>query len=238
MFCLKSMESELGKWKGSLLSDLEQHTQLMMVYHSVGIRLHEIGLHMPRLITDGDQIFQRAETLSACLSSTISFFESYFQIPTALYSRMSFAPWLHMGYAITTACRLLLFDVNGWDVLHARKLLDLADVLRQICERFEEAGNIDLVNRQSPRDGDNAFLQYALRLRWVKAWYEAKVVAESDPTMSKPQDISFSAIEGEPSLMDFMGVDEAFWQEFMSDWDFAASQKDAQVYGDGLQSAV
>ncbi|MCJ1383625.1 hypothetical protein MMC17_006739 [Xylographa soralifera] len=237
-FYIRSMESELGKWKSSLPSDLDQHTQLMVLYHSVGMRLHEIGLHMPRVITDGAQIFQRAEILNTCLSSTISFFESYFRIPTELYSRLTFAPWLHMGYAITTACRLLLHDVNGWDVHHARKLLDFSDVLRQICERFEQAGNIDLVNRREFPNGDNAFLQYSKRLGWVRTWYESKLIAESNPTMSKPQDMSFSAFEGDSSLMDFMGIDDAFWQEFMGDWDFTASQKDAQACGDGLQPAV
>ena len=210
----------------------------MMLYHSVGIRLYEIGLHMPLLITNGDQIFQRAETISACLSSTISFFESYLKLPTALYPRLSFAPWLHMGYAITNACRLMLLDVNGWDVHHARKLFDFSEVLRQICERFEEAGNVDLVNRHATADGDNSFLQYAKRLGWVRAWYDSKLVAESDAAMSKPPDMSFSAIEGEITLMDFMSVDDSFWQDFMGDWDFTASQKDAQACGEGLQPAV
>ncbi|MCJ1404850.1 hypothetical protein MMC11_008076 [Xylographa trunciseda] len=219
------MESELGKWKGSLSSDLEQHTQLMMLFHGVGIHLHEIGLQSPRLNTDGDQILQRAEILNACLSSIILFFESYFRIPSALYFRLSFAPWLHMGYAITTACRLLLFDVNGWNLLYARKLLDLSDILRQICERFEEAGNINLVNRKATHNGDNAFLQYAKRLRWVEAWYGAKSRADIDPGILKPQDISFPAVEGDLNLMDFMSVDDTFWQEFMGDWDFTASPK-------------
>ena len=209
-----------------------------MHYHSVGIRLHEIGLHMPRLITDGDQIFQRAETINTCLSSTISFFESFFQLPTALYSRVSFAPWSHMGYAITTTCRLLLLDVDGWDVHHAQKLLDFSSVLRQICERFKEVGDIELVNRYAPSIADNIFLQYSKWLAWVRTWYESKVAAESDAAMPKPQDVSFSATEGEPNLMDFMGIDDAFWQQFMGDWDVTASQKDTQAFSDGPLPAV
>ena len=169
---------------------------------------------MPHLISDGGQTIQRAETLSSCLSSTILFFESYFRLPTALYSRLSFAPWLHMGYAVTTACRLLFLDVNDWNVLDARKRLDFADILRQICERFEEAGNIELANRRAPIHGDNVFLQYAKRLRWVKSWYESKLAAESNPATSQPQNMSFSALDGEMSLMDFMSVDDAFWQDF------------------------
>ncbi|MCJ1433461.1 hypothetical protein MMC27_002823 [Xylographa pallens] len=237
-FSIKSIESDLHKWKSSLPFDLEQHTQLLILYHNVGIRLHEIGLYMPHLITDGGEIIHRAETLSSCLSSTISFFESYFRLPAALYSRLTFAPWLHMGYAVITACRLLFLDVNDWDVLDARKLLDFADILKQVCERFEEAGNIELANRHAPPYGDNAFLQYAKRLRWVKAWYDSKVAAESNPATSKPQNMSFSALEGEMSLMDFMSVDDAFWQDFKVDWDFSALQKDTQAFGVGLQPAI
>ncbi|MCJ1286875.1 hypothetical protein MMC26_006221 [Xylographa opegraphella] len=234
----QSIERELGEWKSLLPSELEQHTQLMALYHIVGIRLHEFGLHMPPQITDGDKTIHRAEIISACLSSIIQFFENYFRLPTALFSRLSYIPWLHMGYAVSSACKLLLLDVNGWDVHHLRNLFDFSDVLRQICESFEEAGNIELVNRHAPSNGDNAFLQYARWLGWVRTWYESKLVAERDATLLNPQDMSFSAVEGELGLMDFMGVDDAFWQEFMGDWDMNAFQKDGQAFGNGLQPTI
>jgi hypothetical protein len=182
-----------------------------MHYHSVEIHLFEIGLSKPHH-TGTNESFQRLELLYACLLSAKSYIEVFFLVPTASYYSLSLVTWIQLSHTLTILCRLLLVNSEGWDVAHARELLDFAAVLKRLFEKFLEAKKIIEDIRVVDLE-KNVFYQYAQMMQWVKSNYESIVSSKS---LGSQQSVDFSA--DETMMGEFLNLDDAFWQDFVGDW--------------------
>jgi len=183
----------------------------LMHYHSVEIHLYEIGLSKPH--NNGtDQGFKRLELLYACLLSAKSFVEAFFLIPLASYCSLSFVTWIQLSHTLTIICRLLLVNSEGWDIAHAREVVDFPAILQRLAEKFLEAKKItEAIQAIDPEK--NTFNQYAQIMQWVKLNYESILSTKS---LGSQQSLDFSA--DEVMMGDFLNPDDAFWQDFVGDW--------------------
>jgi hypothetical protein len=226
---VKSLEEDLQRYKGSLLQHLQLSGELplaklksvilisyttaplLMHYHSVEIRLYEIGLSEPPHNTNNPS-FRRLDILYACLLSTKSFLEAYFMIPSTSYRNLSFVTWVLLSNTLAILCRLLLVDVEGWDLAHARELVDLPGILQRLIEKFTEAKEIADTTRTIEEEKD-IFYQYAQMMLWVKSNYESRLSIKS---MESQQSGDLTADEA--MMGDFLNIDDAFWQDFVGGW--------------------
>jgi hypothetical protein len=182
-----------------------------MHYHSAEIRLYEIGLSEPPH-TSKNPSFRRLELLYSCLLSTKSLLEAFFMIPSAFYRNLSFITWIHLSDTLAILCRLLLVDVEGWDLAHARELVDFPAILQHLTENFKEAKKIADSTRTVEEEKDT-FYQYIQMMQWVKLNYGSRLSTKS---MESQQ--SEGLLGDEAMIGDFLNLDDAFWQDFVGDW--------------------
>jgi hypothetical protein len=182
-----------------------------MHYHSVEIHLYEIGLSEPPH-SGKNPSFRRLELLYACLLSTKSFLEAYFMIPTASYHNLSFVTWIQLSNTLAILCRLLLVNVEGWDLAHARELVDFPATLQHLIEKFKDAKKIADATRTVEEEKDT-FYQYTQMMQWVKSNYESRLSSNS---MEPQQNEDLAADEA--MMGHFLNLDDAFWQDFVGGW--------------------
>jgi hypothetical protein len=226
---VKSLEEGLQRYRKSLPPDLllsrescpsvprctililDITAPFLMHYHSVEIHLYEIGLSKPHN-KGPDQSFQRLELLYACLLSAKSFVKAFFLIPAVSYYSISFVTWIQLSHTLTILCRLLLVNSEGWDIAHAREVVDFPAILQRLTEKFLEAKKItEAIRAIDPEK--NTFYQYAQMMQWVKLNYESILSSES---LGSQQSVDFSADEA--MMGDFLNLDDDFWQDFVGDW--------------------
>jgi len=96
-----------------------------------------------------------------------------------------------------TFVRLLLVNVEGWDLAHARSVIDFRTVLTQLIQNFETAGGDASVE-------ENSFLQYARMVQSAKTKFDEVLVGAQtvDQVMGG----------------DGLSADESFWREFIWEW--------------------
>jgi len=182
-----------------------------MHYHSVEIYLYEIGLSEPPHSSKNPS-FRRLELLYACLISSKSFLEAYFMIPTASYHNLSSITWIQLSNTLAILCRLLLVNVEGWDLSHARELVDFPATLQHLIENFGEAKKIGDASRNIEEEKSTSY-QYTQMMHWLKSNYESRLDIKS---MESQHIEDFAA--DETMMGDFLNLDDAFWQDFVGDW--------------------
>jgi len=102
----------------------------------------------------------------------------------------------------------LLFEHVNWDLEHARSVIDFPKILENIAQRIEDAIRLPLgVNEE------NTLSWYARRIKWVKGWYEAKLI----PSYETAQDGSTPSANQAP-CGESISFDDMLWQEFMNGW--------------------
>jgi len=186
-----------------------------MHYYSIEIYLYEVGLSEAHQ-SSNSQNFQCLEHLYACLLSAKSYLEAYFLVPTASYSSLSFVTWVQLANTLSVLARLLLVDTEGWDLTHAREVAGFATVLEHLIERFQDASNITEASPVAAEEEDT-FYQYSKMMQWVKSKYESAI------SINSPERANVDLPASEVITGDFMYLNDAFWQDFVGNWDGTTS---------------
>lgn len=184
--------------------------------YSVEISLLEIGLYDSLHTSCPSQNLRQLEQISWCLTAVKAFFDHWFEIPNLIYARLPKMVFAEIANATMAASRLVLLEHPGWDLKFAREVLDYGATLGSIASRIEVVTE-DLFAGNRGADAEEDLLRYARRMRWIKGWYERRIVAETDsaenPQIAAPVGFDSSMMAG-----DLMNLDIMFWQDFADEW--------------------
>ena len=187
----------------------------LLHYHGVRISLYEVGLrklhHGPTHLN-----FPHLELRYSCLVSIMAYFDAYFLISPDLYFALPSVIWIQLADIITVLARLLLIDADGWDLAHARRMVDLATVLERFERNFEEASAAARKARATDDDEEeDMFHAYMVAMRQGRAVYETKVSSQLEGT-KHVADTFGQLNNAAPS--DFAWDENIFWQVPLGDW--------------------
>jgi len=160
------------------------------------VLLYEISLAESPLAADNDSS-ARVGLLYSCLLTCRAFFTAFFEIHPSQYLINLFVMRSQLSNLAITFVRLLLVNVEGWDLAHARSVIDFRTVLTQLIQNFETAGGDASVE-------ENSFLQYARMVQSAKTKFDEVLVGAQtvDQVMGG----------------DGLSADESFWREFIWEW--------------------
>jgi hypothetical protein len=186
----------------------------LLHYHSARISLYEVGLRKPHH-APAHLNFPHVELRYSCLVSIKAYFDTYFLIPPNLYSTLPSVIWIQLADTITILAKLLLIVTEGWDLAHARSVVDLAAVFERLEGNFEGASAA--AKRARAPDGDeeeDMFRAYAVAMRRERSAYETGLASqlEGSKQTSDPFEKSNNTM---PS--DFAWDENIFWQEALVD---------------------
>ncbi|KAE8441496.1 hypothetical protein EG329_004884 [Mollisiaceae sp. DMI_Dod_QoI] len=213
--------------ESSLFDESEELASSPAAVNIVEISLLEIGLydhHRPD--PPGIQRLRHLDQLTDCLTAARTFFDRWFQLPNSIYANLPIVAWAQVANAIVATSKIVLLDRQDWDLEHAREVADFANNLEKVASRVEEATHT-LFKGNMGSDAKGALLRYAQRVRWVKGWYEGRVVAEQTQSQAQFQ-VQEGGLEkvvlpptgGEDAVMtgEFLDLDDVFWQDFVGEW--------------------
>ncbi|KAI5927110.1 hypothetical protein F4810DRAFT_699329 [Camillea tinctor] len=155
--------------------------------------------------------YMRAETEEAsshqlqCMLSSLqiarSFFNTLFSLGPERLLRCPFIFLTDLALVIVATARLLLVDIDGWDLVNARKTVDFVSTLDKNLSllaatkrlRDERAAETTATYPSSfaqntPEDEANdPWIQYIEKIMTVKTWYEHQIATGNEGTC-QPQD--------------------------------------------------
>lgn len=104
--------------------------------------------------------------------------------------------------------KLLFVGTDGWDLAHARSVIDLPGVFERLEGNFEGAARLD-------GDGEeDLFRSYAATMKMRRRAYEMKVAAELKELHTEAD------VVGQPDTetSDFTWDENVFWKGALVDW--------------------
>ncbi|KAF9635717.1 putative trna processing endoribonuclease protein [Lasiodiplodia theobromae] len=168
---VKALHGELNDFKKSLPADLADHPTMWLHYYSAEIYLYEISLSsLPSTTQYGDYTYRRLEMLNACMHAARAFIDTYHQIPPSHYINMPFMHFAQLTSTIIALSKLTRLECPGWDQAYAQEFIDFGGIMMKTSARYEEARTVAEV----PVADNPLFTFFARKLRFIKAWNEAK----------------------------------------------------------------
>ena len=203
-------------------------------YHTIEIALYEIDLVdspicLPRVPVTVVNRTGRLEFIYASLLATRRIFDVYSSVPIERLPSICLTLWAQFNHALLNGVKLLASEADGWDVQHARQLLNFDDILHCQVKAMEEIISRRGCGLKTAMDGKDVFIRFLAKVHHVLRWYESSQIpriehqglgdqaTESDGSLEVPD-------PGEPPLV----FDDGFWQNLFDDnWMLA---------GDGLST--
>ena len=176
----------------------------------------------------GDRTGRLGFTYSSLLA-TRNVFDVYSSIPIERLSSICFTLWAQFNHALLNGVKLLASEADGWDVQHARNLLNFHDLLHCQVKAMEEIVSRRGCGSDSAMDGKEVFTRFLEKVHYVLRWYESSNASRIEAQglgdqPSNPNGSLVVADPGEPLPV----LDDTFWQTLFDDnW---------MLVGDGLST--
>lgn len=146
-------------------------------YYSAEIYLYEISLSsLPGTPQYGDYTYRRLEMLNGCMHAAKAYIDVYYQIPTSSLINMPFMHFAQLTSTIIALSKLTRLECPGWDQAYAQEFLDFGGIMLKLSARYEEGRAVAEV----PLADNPLFTFFARKLRFIKAWNEAKQKGMAD----------------------------------------------------------
>ena len=192
-------------------------------YHTTEIALYEIDLVdspicLPRVPVTVANRTGRLEFIYASLLATRKIFDVYSSVPIERLPSICLTLWAQFNHALLNGVKLLASEADGWDVQHARQLLNLHDILHCQVKAMEETISTRGCGLKTAMDGKDIFIRFLAKVHHVLRWYESSQIPRIEPRgLSDQSTESNGSLEvpdpEEPPLV----FDEDFWQNLFDD---------------------
>jgi hypothetical protein len=202
----------------NLLTLINRKDVLIAQYNSAMISLFELSLHKSCLAAaSAENALHQIRLLHSCLEFVKLFFDAYFSLPPALYFTYTIGLFAQLSQAFITLSKLTFFEHDCWDLSHLRQTLDLSEVLQQLAQRFEEAGDgFDL--DPLTKEHNSTFSRLARKIRRIKAWFDSRHVEEGGEEEFLAGNAQAMRVVDEGVVgVQLDLLDEAFWLDVMND---------------------
>jgi len=158
----------------------------------------------------------RLDMLYYALTVVKVLLDQVFGQPIEAYLAFSGADIVSLGYGLTTLIKLSFINEPGWDLNYVRQTVSFASYFDKCYMNFEQAGSIIDGSQVQPCRPCFQTLA-AQKMKKTKAWFDAKVAAESQPqhTDGQPEQ---GALESDIDMN--MEFDDKFWEDLLRDSQF------------------
>lgn len=180
----------------------------------------------------GSYHFSRLNMLFACLDSTKSCLNTFFNLPLSTWFDIPFTIWSLMGHMMVLSSKLCLFTGEGWDHQYVQSVLNFSDVVDSLVQKLEEAKALTGISVQQTSDGPDTLPQgyteplssLVPKLHHIKRAHETKYAAQMGGGAEQhledfsnvnsgmaSADMSEFVLPPATGLFEFL--DDSFWQQ-------------------------
>ncbi|KAI2627355.1 hypothetical protein GGS26DRAFT_561496 [Hypomontagnella submonticulosa] len=228
---MQSIRNQLNQLFANMAREHRQFVLFWAMHNYVLVRLY---LPASTLSPPPDQTaaYQQRQCMLYCLQAAKSFFATILSIPPDGYLIRTFISFSEILFVLVAASRLLLVEIEGWDLNEARRMFDFPSTMDSLVSTLK-----DLVNLRVQRAADAAaegaaifgtrytpdgaedvkedrFFKYATKLEWIKNWFETQSLGGpvvqgpgEPPTPSGPSNWAPNNQTWSPFMFGFLGDD-------------------------------
>ncbi|KAI0842461.1 hypothetical protein F5Y06DRAFT_284609 [Hypoxylon sp. FL0890] len=185
---MQSIRNQLDQLFANMAREHRQFVLFWAMHNCVLVRLYLPASNLSRP-TDEVAAHHQQQCMLYCLQAARSFFATVLSMGQEAFLFRTFASFSDMLFVLVAASRLLLVEIEGWDLEAARQTLDLPATLQGLIsifrsmitlrnQRAAEAAatfGVDLTPDTSDDEKNDRFSRYAAKLEWIKNWFEAQL---------------------------------------------------------------
>ncbi|KAL7623431.1 hypothetical protein AAE478_007113 [Parahypoxylon ruwenzoriense] len=221
----KKFSMSMSSVTQSIRTHIDRLFANMAQEHRQFVRLYLPASYLSQPLDEVAAQHQRQCMLN-CLQAARSFFSAIISMGAEGFLFRSFISFSQILFVLVATSRLLLVEIEGWDLEEARRMLDFPSTLDSLISAFEIV--INLRNQRAaeaaakfrvswapdiPSDEkDDRFYKYSVKLQWIKNWFESQLSGgprdpgETGPSINTnnwvPENHSWN-----PFLLGFLGDD-------------------------------
>lgn len=129
--------------------------------------------------SDSHTLRQRLDGMWRCMESTKEFINIYMDLSIEDYPVIPFGVFAQFAYAFVVIIRALSLNLAGWDLPTLREYIDFSAIMEKAASRYEQVNGSQVDGTVLENEG---FARWASKIRWAKAFYEAKIMAAASIT--------------------------------------------------------
>ncbi|KAI0006637.1 hypothetical protein F4779DRAFT_629678 [Xylariaceae sp. FL0662B] len=205
---MESIRIQLDHVFKNIAENHRQFSTFWATYNYVLVRLY---LPATYLSPSADEIAlqHQLKCMDYCLQAARSFFTTILSMNVEGFLLRTFSSFIEILFVMIAASRLLLLEVQGWDLDKARRVIDFPAILESLISAFASA--ISLRNHRAAEaaatfgivltpdnlddEKDDRFYKYIKKLQWIKSWFESQLSGDSrspaEPSQSAGNDNSW-----------------------------------------------
>jgi hypothetical protein len=138
--------------------------------------------------TKSSELRQRLDGMWHCMETVKLHMDDYLEIAVEEYPVLPYGIFAQFAYGFGVIVRALSIELDGWDLKALQDHIDFSKLMDDASRRHDAVSQVRV-------DGlvlkNNAFAQWAAKIRWAKSFYETKFMS----TTSNVQAANHSAIE-------------------------------------------
>ncbi|KAI1657196.1 hypothetical protein F4813DRAFT_360617 [Daldinia decipiens] len=185
---MQSIRNQLNQLFANMAREHRQFVLFWAMHNYVLVRLY---LPASSLSPPQDEVAAQLQRqcMLYCLQAARSFFVTIVSIGTEGFLYRSFTSFSEILFVLVAASRLLLVEIDGWDLAEARKTFDFPATMESVISTFKniislegqraaEAAATFGVNFTPDTADDiktDRFYKYATKLEWIKSWFSAQL---------------------------------------------------------------
>ncbi|KAI0164548.1 hypothetical protein GGR52DRAFT_582239 [Hypoxylon sp. FL1284] len=187
-----SIRNQLNQVFANISRDHRQFVLFWATHNYVLVRLY-LPASYHSLPPDGFAAECQIQSMLHCLQAARSYFTTVLSVGPEGFLFRSFTSFAELVFVMVASSRLLLVEIEGWDLAEARQILDLPSTLDSLISTFK--GVISLRNQRAAEaaatfgvsivpdnagdEKDDRWNKYAMKVEWIKNWFEAQLLGGS-----------------------------------------------------------
>ncbi|KAI0853098.1 hypothetical protein F5Y00DRAFT_225415 [Daldinia vernicosa] len=185
---MQSIRNQLNQLFANMAREHRQFVLFWAMHNYVLVRLY---LPASSLSPPQDEVTAQLQRqcMLYCLQAARSFFATIVSIGTEGFIYRSFTSFSEILFVLVAASRLLLVEIDGWDLAEARKTFDFPATLESVISTFKNITDLEGQRaaeaaatfgvKFTPDTADDIttdrFYKYATKLEWIKHWFSTQL---------------------------------------------------------------
>lgn len=185
---MQSIRNQLNQLFANMAREHRQFVLFWALHNYVLVRLYLPASYLSPP-SDAVAAEYQLQCILYCLQAARSFFATILSIGQEGFLFRTFTSFSEILFVLVSASRLLLVEIEGWDLDEARRIFDFPSTLESIISTFK--GIIHLRNKRAMEaaatygvsltpdnagdEKDDRWFKYATKLEWIKNWFEAQL---------------------------------------------------------------
>ncbi|KAI0881665.1 uncharacterized protein GGS22DRAFT_54773 [Annulohypoxylon maeteangense] len=200
---MQAIRNQLDQLFANVGREHRQFVRFWSMHHYILVRLYLPASNLSQP-PDAVAAQHQRQCMLFALQAARQFFATILSLGPEAFLYRTFVTYSEILFVLVGASRLLLIEIDGWDLNKARQMVDLPSTLENLIEIFKDVAKlrnqraaeaaatfgVSMTPNTEEDELDDRFHHYNTKLTWIKNWFQAQLLkgiqAPGEPQTSDP----------------------------------------------------